>query len=504
MPEDKLPLSIQESITTAVALVNDDNATVIASQVEPKLFDEPLDEIISRSLDYRKQYNRAPGKQHIDDLFSDVLENTKHKLHQVYMKIINGMVRQADGLDTSYVLKRVSTFVHFMHIRIGLMEAGDRFNKGGDNAFDDLEAIFRRILRIKNTPRDYGFTLNEPRALDFLMREKGNDYCPIGIPVFDAHGVHPARKELLLFIAARNRGKSQFLNHCAKSAYLQGWRAIYYTLENSAEMTAMRLFQTLFNGVRRHQYTKDDKGKERDKDYSYIEFVNKDNEKTGFTEVSLKPNWYVTDKDDSLDYLKTKINEEFKLKNIRIRSLPTGRMSYNDLQKDLDELAIVEKFEPEVVLIDMPQLMRMPRNKQGWEALEELTIDLRGLAVDRNLAMVVPQQGTRSSESATSIQSFHGSGSIAMFGIADNAITYSQTRSEEEHGMARLFAAKVRNDSARFTVLITQHYPTGQFVMDSRLLSKDLGDELKKYIGEPAKGRDEDYEDDEPESITRG
>jgi hypothetical protein len=478
MPDEKLSQSIQESITTAVGFVNDDNSQVIANLIEPVFFDEPLNLIVDRSVDYRKTYKRPPGKQHIDDLFTDILYDRTHKFYTALNRLLDGMIRQADGLNTRFVLDRVADYVRLRKVRLGMMEAAERYNKGGENVIDDLESIFRQILRIKDQHKDYGFNLSDQRALGFLDRAESNDFIKIGIDPLDEHGVHPARKELLLFIAPRNRGKSQFLNHCAKMAYLQGWRAIYYTLENSAEMTSMRLFQTLFSGVRRAK--EDDKFNRTP--YSYVEFTG-DGANRSFRTVDLKPDFIITDK-DAKRFLEKKVNENhYQLENIRIRSFPTGRLSYNDLEKDLDDLAILERFIPDIILLDMPQLMRMNNTKQGWESLEELTVELRGLAVDRNLALIAPQQGNRASESASTVQSYHGSGSISMFGIADNAITYSQTPSEEEHGMARLYAAKVRNDAARFTVLITQHYPTGQFCMDSKLMTKDLQKEVKDFIG---------------------
>lgn len=506
MPDEKLSQSIQESITTAVAFVNDDNSQVVANLVEPVFFDEPMNLIVARSQDYRKEYKRPPGKQHIDDLFTDILEDRSNKFYTALNRLLDGMIRQADGLNTQFILDRVAGYVRLRRVRIGMMEAAERYNKGGDNeaVFTDLQNIFRKIIRVRDDQiLDYGFTLDQAEALSFLDRKEKNEYYKIGIDALDEKGVHPARKELLLFIAARNRGKSQFLSHCAKMAALANWRVVYYTLENSAEMTAMRLFQTFFNGVR-HSKGLDKYGKELP--FEYIEFASKESN-SRFRTIELTPDFVVDDR-GTRDFLLNKMDEFHDyLRNIRIRSRPTGRMSFNDLERDLDDMAILENFIPDGILLDMPQLMRMnTQSKKGWESLEELTVDLRGLAVERNLAMVVPQQGNRASESANTIHSYHGSGSIGMFGVADNAITYSQTASEEEHGMARLGADKVRNDSARFTVLITQHYPTGQFVMDSRLLTKELQRDVKDYLGP---GKDdiegvEDYEDDdEPKRVKR-
>ena len=141
----------------------------------------------------------------------------------------------------------------------------------------------------------------------------------------------------------------------------------------------------------------------------------------------------------------------------------------------------------------MPQLMKLDRRREKHEALADLTVDLRGLAVERNMAMVIPQQGTRGAESAEKVRGDQGSGSIEMLGVTDNAITYSQTEAEEEHGLARLYTQKVRNDAARATVCITQHYASGQFCMDSYTMNKSLQKQVKEYMGvKPNSAEDDD------------
>ncbi len=185
------------------------------------------------------------------------------------------------------------------------------------------------------------------------------------------------------------------------------------------------------------------------------------------------------------------------MENLRIREFPSGQLTFDMLEKDLDNLRLLYKFEPDIVLLDSPQLMRVDRRREGYLALTELITDLRGLGVNRNLAMCITQQGTAAASKADTLRDYHGAGTIGIFNIADNGLTYSQTEAEEKHGTARLHAQKVRNDSARFTVCITQHYASGQFCMDSQMMSDSLRNQITSYIGVDSK--DIEIEDDDLE-----
>lgn len=288
---------------------------------------------------------------------------------------------------------------------------------------------------------------------------------------------------------------SFFLTHCGKYGLMKGWKVIHYTLENSDDMTAQRYFQTIFNGVR-HE------GANR-----YTVFEETDNNAPPILRTeTLIPEFVIDNQAKTTVYLSKKMEQwRSRLANLRVRRFPSGRLTFDMLEQDLDELMVVHKFQPDMLLVDMPQLMKMTRrgrDQQDYSALDELVTSLRGLAVERNLAIVVPQQGNRSSNQAKNVQAQHGSGSIGIFGIADNLITYSQTPSEEAHGLARLFLQKVRNDQARITILISQHYASGQFCMDSRIMTNAMRDKLKEFTGSSA-GEEDEEDETEKERVRR-
>lgn len=489
--DSKFPGSHQESIAAAIALIDDANSSLVANLVEVELFDQPYDDIVARCVAHRREYDRPPGRQHMDDVFAHIFEDRHHKAYTQYDTIIRKMIVQATNLDTGYVLSIASAFMQKRRMRASIAQAAERYNQGDENLLEDLKGIARGMLKIGDEQRDYGFSLADSRALGFLDRDS-RDYCNIGIKELDERGCVPTKREYLAFLSPPNRGKSFFLTHCGKFGMLKGWSIVHYTLENSDDMTAQRYFQTIFSGVR-HE------GPNR-----YVALNKDDSGEVRLRTETFTPDFVIDDQATTTKFLTRRVDEwRAKLDRLRIRRFPSGKMTIEMLERDLDELRIAHNFEPDMLLLDMPQLMKLPRRSRGeedWSALSQLVTELRGLAVERDLAVVAPQQGTRASNTAKSVQAQHGSGAFNIFGIADNMITYSQTPSEEKHGLARLYTQKVRNDRARMTILITQHYDSGQFCMDSCLMSNKMRDQIKEYTGYQS---GEDEEDDEYEDQSR-
>jgi hypothetical protein len=281
---------------------------------------------------------------------------------------------------------------------------------------------------------------------------------------------------------------SQFLGHVGKMAAIKGkpWKVAHYTLENSAEMTAQRYMQSFYSGVK------------REGEYYVTEFATK-NKSTSIHTRRVDPLFIISKPQEARKYLERARELEPRVSNIAIRSFPSGRFSLDDLEQDLDELETLERFYPDIVLLDSPQLMKPPSGSApGHEKLERLVTDIRGVGVERNMAMVATQQGNRAAGQAATVMEHHTAGSIGVINVADNAITYSQTASEEEHGLARIYTQKVRNDVARFYLLITQHYPTGQFCLDSKLMTNELRDKVKAFADlKPDEEKELDEDEDE-------
>ena len=181
---------------------------------------------------------------------------------------------------------------------------------------------------------------------------------------------------------------------------------------------------------------------------------------------------------DIREYLGRKLDRT-KRKRLLIKEFPTGGLTIAMLKAWLDSLERFEKFVPSMLIIDYADLMAIKDAKNKRDELGEIYKQLRGIGVERNIAIVTATQTNREGIGATNVDVGHLSEDISKSFTADTIITYNQTEQEYALGMARLFLAKHRDDEAKRWILIAQSYAIGQFCMDSAPMINKYWDFIK-------------------------
>jgi len=157
-------------------------------------------------------------------------------------------------------------------------------------------------------------------------------------------------------------------------------------------------------------------------------------------------------------------------------------LTLDQLEAYFESLKSLHGFEPDLVLLDYPKIMKL--NKSDLRiSLGGLVEELRGLSQRRNFALAAVHQGNRASDSAETVKAgAHLSEDFSIAGTCDFFLTYSQTPAERKLGLARIFVDLARSEMDKFGVLITQSYKTGQFVLESTMLS-DAYAEMMQHMG---------------------
>ena len=453
LPQDKLPTSLQESVLCILAF-GQERGQIAAGLVDPKLFEPPYDDIARRAIEYRQKYGQAPGKDHIDDLFDHVLSDPENKRAPLYQRILMALYKQSDGLNELYVLDRIGEFVRRQTYKGVIYRAGMRIQQGGDGVADDVESILNEAYKFRAENNSPGIFLDQRSALSF-MDETAYDMLKLGIGPFDYRDICPTRGELLTFIAPRGRGKSGFATHCTAMALLQHWRVADITLEMSEQRKTQRIFQNLLAIPKRGE------------DYQQTIFtLDKDGYMDGLDRETRKP-IMALDNPKAYKYLKEQQDLwADHLSRLNVKGFPSGTLTMRKLRAHLDFLEQVHGFIPDLLVVDYPMIMALdPDNTR--ESLGRIYVELRGLVQERNMAGVALHQSTREGETATNLRSQHTSEDISIIGTSDIVLTYNATEPERQMDLARLFAAKVRNDQSDVLVHITQNYKTGQFVLQA-------------------------------------
>lgn len=451
---DKLNGPLQESVLTLIA-VDVEDGKIACGLLDANVFDDGVyKDIAERILKFRKDNNAPPGKAHLDDLVADILANPGNKKHKQYVRIIEGILSQADSLNAPYVRSKVTEFCRRQTLKGALLRAGEVYQSGGDDVVDKVEDILQKALKTPVDAMDKGIFLGDSEnAFGFLETTRA-DYV-MGIPDLDKRNLGPTRGEMLLFLAPKSGGKSWFCVDQGRRCLIQGAKVLHITLEMSEDRCLQRYWQNFFAV-----------GKRREK-INVTEFEFDELERiTGFS--MRKRNVKRSFEDPEIrEWLRKKMKRwGTRLNRLLVKNFPMKSLTVQKLDAYLDWLELVHKFIPTVLIVDYIDEMytdaKNHRTSLGWTVSA-----LRGLLQRRNIAGICPTQTNRSGWGAAKVQTNMVSEDASKVMTADMILTYSQTEQEKELGLARILVANNRNDEQGYTIVISQNYTTGQFVLSS-------------------------------------
>ena len=448
--------SLQQDVLT-LACFDDARAPIIRGVLDASLFGGIYRVILTRVYDYIDRFKRAPGL-HLPNLLSDKLEGDNTHEATLYSETIDQIVAAKDGINAEYIMSQLETLIKRNSLRSIAVDFAKALQRDTEESLEEAEQLLAKTNRTTLSVFDPGTYLSDKsRALAFL--ELSSAAMPTGIPELDKRGFGPTRRELFLGIANAKAGKTWFLIHLAKMALLARMKVCHLSLEMSESRSSARYFQSLFGMARRPEALQANRFK-----------LDADGNIVGFSPYEIKPS--LSQEDPKLRAKLEKKIEQWVNKllgNMLIKQFPTGQLTMGQLTAYLDNLQATENFLPDVLIVDYPDLMRLDKDNYRL-SLDELFKDLRGLAVARNMAVVAVSQSHRGAAKAKQVGAHNVAEAYSKVAHADLIVTYSQTSKERELGLARLHVTG-RNDSDGFTVVITQQYGIGSFVLDSHLMT---------------------------------
>ncbi len=442
---------------------NDKYFKIIRNSVPLNLYPGPHRILASRIYDYIDRFNKPPA-DHISDIIEDKLgDNAEGSL---YKSLIINIRNAQEGINTDYVIKTLEIFIKRQSLRSVAVELTKALQRDTEDSLEEAERLINQSRQSQLQLFDPGTRLSDKnKALSFL--EFGNDCFPTGIPDLDKRGFGPTRKELWLAIGNLKGGKSFFLSQLGKMAIMNRLKAAHITLEMSEGRVAQRYFQTLYSIAKRPdlhnalKFKKDEYGRLAE-----------------FQKIAINPRATLQDVD-----IREKLEKLIdtwalrQLNNIYIKEFPTGALTLNQLDAYLDNLEATQRFTPDLLIIDYPDLMDFEGLEPRW-ALDKIYKGLRGRAVSRNMAVAAVSQSNRAGGKAELIGVEHQAEAYSKAQHADTTVTITSTPAERRLGLARLYVAAGRNDESNLVIVISQHYKTGSFVLDSTLMTSDYFDQL--------------------------
>lgn len=458
--DQRLSGAIQENILTLLCF-SDDYARIIRNSVTSNLFGSAVyKEVADHAIDFVDQFGTAI-KEHLPDSLEDILQGDDKRRAGSYQKLLDNLFLARDSVNGEYVISQLHRFVRQQNLKSAVVRAVEAIE---DGRVEQAEVELQKGLNTQSVSFEIGTQFKDPaESLKFM--DTVDQGIMIGISELDKRDIRPRPGEMLMIIAPAKKGKSWALIHAGKWALMQRKVVLHITLEMSEARVSQRYLQAFFAVSKRDSKVRVPKFDKNEKGY----LLNMESQETDHLTLADK-NIKTT--------LSKKITKEFKRRPpLIIKQFPTGSLTISMLKAYLDGLERFHKIIPDVLVLDYPDLMDI-ESSDLRVATGKIYKDLRGIAVEHNLALVVASQGNRSSSSAKMVTDAMVSEDYSKIATADNVITYSQTPQEHKLGLARLFVSNGRNDEDKFVVLISQSYTTGQFCLDSALMNNDYDESV--------------------------
>ena len=447
---DSVSSDLQEQILVVLAF-HDRESAVINGMVPAELFQGHYQEIAKRLLKYRSKYGEPPGSG-IFSLFSDLQES---EAWDVYRDTLAQMEENSDRVAPKFVLDELAGFIRRQRLKREVMEVyAELQGDDSDRKMDEVENRLLRVCQDRVSAFDLGLEFSDVATAWGSVEEDSDDVIRTGIDMIDKRHLGPRRGQISLLIAPSKTGKSWWGVHLTKTAAVtQGKSVLFVTLEISADEVMRRIHSSML-AIRRDDtpsevaiFHKDERGRVQD-----IEI------REGHTGLWIGEDGFYDSVEKGVDILGRK--------RIIVKEFPSGTLTEPMLDSYLASAQANHGFMPDLVVLDYADLMKLNSENLRIE-LERLFIDLRGLAQRRNFALVTMSQANRrGAESKSGVDVHHVGESWGKVAAADTIMTLSRSKEEDRRGLARLSVKASRVGQDGFTVLVSQDYASGQFVID--------------------------------------
>lgn len=465
MAEQRPALALQENILSLLCY-SKDHGRIIARMVRPELFEGDYRILAEQAINYWHKYNDAPDL-HTADLLSDIIENREDRRAPMFRHLVQQLAALAPNVNSRYAIDTCARFVRLQHVKQTILKAGAQINRNDDLALEQVDEMFSELLAARSVNFEAGTRLTDIERALAAMEKRQKEFMS-GIGVLDRRGVVPWRGAAYIMIAPKGIGKSWFLINVSKRALLAGQRVVHISLENDADITLLRYYQCLF-AVPRH----------RAREYKRTALILDENGKlSDFEEHTFQPDFTLSSRDVVAEL--TTHTGTIRNDNLIIKRFPKRYLTPTLLRVYLDNLIEVEHFEPDMLVIDYPQLMKI--DVRNWRIdMGRNYEEIEHILVERDMAGVFVHQSSREGAGAKLTRATHANEDYSIVQSSDTVLTMSATETERQYGLARVFVDHAREERDKFGCLITQDYNTGQFCLESSPLPPLYDDMLRNY-----------------------
>lgn len=377
--------------------------------LKPTYFDSEASEWLCKTiLDYIDTYESKPTldvlKTKINGIERDILKSS-------VIDVLKGAWKGLESDDLDYVKEESLNFCVNQSLKQAILDSIPLLEQG---KYDKIKSTIDSAMKA-GQPVDIG------HEYKLMINERYEDLArnpvPTGWDVIDeitqgGFGVG----ELVIFAAPPGIGKSWSLVNVAAAAVKSGKTVVYYTLELSEAMIGQR-FDAVFTGIP-------------------IPNLKYNREEVEKTISSLKG-------------------------DLVIKDFPSGTAGINALKAHIDRMVLQGK-KPDIIVVDYADLLRGSVKEKRYEVLEELVVDLRGMAGEYGVPLYTASQINRAGSDQDIITGTSIAGSFSKLMTADFVVSLSRKIDDKLAGTGRWHVIKNRFGPDGMTFPSRANFSNGQ------------------------------------------
>lgn len=410
--------------------------------ISEEYFDDHLRPAVRYVLEYSDEYKKMPAP---------ALVSAKSGVR------IEGVFQ--DAMPERWLLEEVERFARYKALENAIYEGAKLLEKGRGGEVEKLVKAAMTISLMKDLGTDY---FEDPEARLKRLHDQ-SAFIGTGWHMLDRKlGGGVTRGGLNVFAGGSGAGKSLILQNLALNWTLAGYNVVYLSLELNEDLISQRIDAMMTGKSTKYVY---------DHTHEIATMIALTGKKAG---------------------------------TLRIKKLPQGGTTANDMRAYLREYQIKTGVKPDAVLVDYLDLLYPGSGKIDPSDLfvkdKYVAEELRGMMGELDVFGATASQFNRSAVQTQEFDHSHIAGGISKVNTADNLVGLLSTPSMKEKGVYQLQFLKTRVSSATGSRIDLDYDPTSMRISDPAI-TEDVDEpksraELKRDLGaeQPEKPKQETHE----------
>lgn len=383
-----------------LALSSKDLFIKVLGVMEPDRFEPPLSFVVEFTKTYFSKYHAIPDLSTIKIETGIELEQKSLEQHQF-----------------NYAVDEIELHCQKKAMYNSILASVDELKNAEDSQsepdFGKIEKLIRDAITV-SVDKDLGLNFFVDPASRLRAMMEGLDDRGIGWPAVDEMMNGVRRGELVIFAAISGGGKSVVLANIARMMAKQGLNTLLISLELSDKLIAKRL-DSIVSGISSKQ---------------------------------------IFEKIEELDALYKTIGSRYGSLYIKKMSPKTRAI---DIRAYLMEYKLQFGHNPDVIIVDYMGKMRpnsKSRNANKFDIDEDISDELRDLAIDYNAYMFSAAQFNRGADDIKEKKQSHIGGGLSKIQTADAVIAIKRTEENKDEGIVVFQPIKLRNAEMRIQDIV--------------------------------------------------